>query len=56
MGHKEPLDDGAMPLETDQDRRHLRERVDYLVTNIRLLPPLLIPPSSCGTCIEVASD
>ncbi len=39
MGHKEPLDDGAMPSETDQDRRHLRERVDYLVTNIRLLPP-----------------
>ena len=39
MGNKEPLDDDAMPSETDRELIHLLERVDYLVTNIRLLPP-----------------
>ena len=39
MGHKEPLDDDAMPSETDRELIHLLDRVDYLVTNIRLLPP-----------------
>ena len=39
MGHKKPLDDGAVPSETARELRHLRGRVKYLATKIRLLSP-----------------